>query len=448
VHKHIETRLNFGDFSDALGVVSRLPVLPTQKQSHPERNLTMRGTRRGFKMISVVAVLAAACHSAPNSASPAAAGASAAETAVSSAPLSSQLTTATITDPSLNNMTAATLTIPAGWKMQGIMLLSPCNTPPFPAYRAYSPDGLTQMRAEPVFGWHWAPNVRNLPNAGCAPLSGVMTAAQFLDYYISTLKGGVHVVGPMTVPPKYQQWASGLAAQFNQISSGQVQSLQANHTADTAALRVQVINGSFVVEERLRAAVECGVNNNPGVMNGGNCWARLDVLTAPQGKLDALVQLVDSNNLPHGVVDPQWGQAFLARQQRQGDAMLAQLAAQAKAESNMIYQQFQQNMARSQAEHQAFMQQQESQFQSAMSNANASMNAQTTAASDWVDYALDQQTVVGAGGTAKVSSAYSQTWSNGQGQWYQTNNPNSNPNGVFSGNWTQDTKVHGNGQSY
>jgi len=76
------------------------------------------------------------------------------------------------------------------------------------------------------------------------------------------------------------------------------------------------------------------------------------------------------------------------------------------------------------------------------------MNAQTTAASDWVDYALDQQTVVGSGGPAKVSSSYSQTWSNGQGQWYQTNNPNANPNGVFSGTWTQDTKVHGNGQSY
>ena len=215
-------------------------------------------------------------------------------------------------------------------------------------------------------------------------------------------------------------------------------------------MRIEILNGSFVVEERLRAAVECGVSNDPGVMNGGTCWSRVDVLTAPEGKLDALVQLVDSNNLPHGVVDPQWGQAFLARQQRQGDAMLAKLAAQEKAESNMIYQQFpvQIMAARSQAEHQAFMQQQESQFQSAMNNANASMNAQTTAASDWVDYALDQQTVVGSGGMAKVSSAYSQTWSNGQGQWYQTNNPNANPNGVFSGNWTQDTKVHGNGQSF
>ena len=46
----------------------------------------------------------------------------------------------------------------------------------------------------------------------------------------------------------------------------------------------------------------------------------------------------------------------------------------------------------------------------------------------------------------KVSSAYSQTWSNGKNQWFQTNDPNANPNGVLPGNWTQDVKVHGNGQ--
>jgi len=401
-------------------------------------------------LILATALFAVGCHSASSATSsePNAVGTDAKPVTYVGSPLSSQTTTATINDPSLNNMTAATLTIPAGWKIQGIMLLSPCNTPPFPAYRAYSPDGLMQMRAEPVFGWVWRPNLRNMPKTGCAPLSGAMTAAKFLEYYVGTIAGGVHMMGTMPVPLKYQQWASGLADQFNQIGSRQPPALQANHTADTAALRIELMNGSFVVEERLRAAVECAVSKDTGVMSGGTCWARVDVLSAPQGKLDPLVQLVDINNLPHGVVDQQWGQAFLARQQRQGDEMLARLAAQAKAQSNMIYQQFQKNMAASQAEHQAFMQQQESSFQSSMHNANAAMNARSTAASDWVDYALDQQTVVGSGGLAKVSSSYSQTWSNGQGQWYQTNTPNADPNGVLYGIWTRDTKVHGNGQPY
>jgi len=200
------------------------------------------------------------------------------------------------------------------------------------------------------------------------------------------------------------------------------------------------------VEERLRTVVECTAStSNAGALAGGTCWARVDVLTAPQGGLDALAQLVDSNNLPKGVNSAQWTQAALQRQQKQGQQAIAALTAQEQQESKMIYQQFQQIMQRSQAEHQAFMQQQESQFQSAMNNANASMNAQSTSASDWVDYSLDQQTVMSPNGTlAKVSSAYSQTWTNGT-QWFQTNDTNSNPNGVLSGNWTQTTQVHGNG---
>jgi hypothetical protein len=106
-------------------------------------------------------------------------------------------------------------------------------------------------------------------------------------------------------------------------------------------------------------------------------------------------------------------------------------------------------MATSQRNHEAFMARQESSFRSAMNNANAAMNARTTAASDWVDYALDQQTVVGQGGLAKVSSSYAHTWSStvgNQTQWFQTNDANANPNGALSGNWTEDTKVHGDGQ--
>src|ERR1700735_4153366 len=107
----------------------------------------------------------------------------------------------------------------------------------------------------------------------------------------------------------------------------------------------------------------------------------------------------------------------------------------------MLYQQFQQIMARSQAEHQQFQQQQESRFESAMNNANASMNAQSTAACDWVEYSLDQETVMNPdGSTTKVTAGYSQIWTNGS-QWYQSDDPGSNPNGVLGGNWSPATQV-------
>lgn len=416
----------------------------------------MRKLGRDIALLCAVAVVLAGFKSSSGSASAdgsangglgaQAGGKAGAATYVSGPPLSNQLTTAKITDPSLNNIVSATLTIPAGWKLQGITMISPCTFSPWPVFRAYSPDGLMQMRIEPVFGWRWRPNVKGMDNSGCANITSPISAAQFLQHYLGTLQGGVHVVGAMAISPQYQQWAQGYAANANQVQSRVAAAMQSNNTADTAALRIQTVNGSFVVEERLRTVVECSViNNTSTALYGGTCWARVDVLTAPLGKLDALVQLVDSNNLPHGVNSAQWTQAALQRQQQQNAQAMAALTAQERQESQMIYQQFQQIMQRSQAEHQAFMQQQESQFESAMNNANASMNARSTAASDWVDYSLDQQTVMTQDGSlAKVSSAYSQTWTNGT-QWYQTNDPNSNPNGVLSGNWTQTTQVHGNG---
>ncbi|HVN92442.1 MAG TPA: hypothetical protein VMT38_02035, partial [Terracidiphilus sp.] len=343
-----------------------------------------------------------------------------------------------------------TLTIPAGWKLQGITMISPCTFSPWPVFRAYSPDGLMQMRTEPVFGWQWHPNMRGTLNSGCANLSGQISAAAFLQYYLGTMQGGVHVVGPMPVPPAFSQWAQGLAAQKNQGNSRVAPAMQTQNTADTAAIRIQQINGSFVVEERLRTVVECSMSNDrstpmSNALYGGTCWARVDVLSAPEGRLDALVQLVDNNNLPHGVNSQQWTQAALQRQQRQGAQAIAALTAQEQQESKMIYQQFEQIMQRSAAEHQAFMQQQESQFESAMNNAYASMDARSTAAADWVDYSLNQETVMNPdGSTTKVSSDYSQTWTDGT-HWYQSNETGLNPNGVLQGTWTQSTRVHGNG---
>ncbi len=91
-------------------------------------------------------------------------------------------TTATVSDPTFNNMPAETLTIPAGWKLDGIMLGTPCNAVPWPVFRAYASDGITEMRAAPVFGWRWNANPNAAVNTnGCAPLTGQMTAAQIFS---------------------------------------------------------------------------------------------------------------------------------------------------------------------------------------------------------------------------------------------------------------------------
>jgi hypothetical protein len=86
-----------------------------------------------------------------------------------------------------------------------------------------------------------------------------------------------------------------------------------------------------------------------------------------------------------------------------------------------------------------------------MARTQASMNARSTATSDWVDYALDQKTVMDptTGQVNKVSSSYTHTWVDSTGTVsYQTNDPNANPNGVLQGNWTQRQQVHGDGSPY
>ena len=354
------------------------------------------------------------------------------------------LTTAEIIDPAYG-IKAFTITIPAGWKFQGTVVPGPeCSLIPFPVFRAYSPDGLSEMRLMPTFNWTFHPNLRNArPIPGCLDFGRALTAAEFLKRYEEMVAtSGMHIVEPMPIAPSYQKRVDGVAQNMSRIGPG------IHATADAAAVRVETVNGSFVIEQRLRVYVECRVSDRTGLAAGGGCSAHVDVLRAPKGKLDTLIQVVDSHDLVRTPHEDAWIQRVQQTLAADSQRRMAMLTRQEQASSAMLKKQSDDFMATSQRNHETFMAQQESSFHSSMNNANAAMEARTTAASDWVDYALDQQTVTGTGGTVKISSAYSHTWSNGQNQWYQTNDPNANPNGVLSGNWTEDTKVHGNGKPY
>jgi hypothetical protein len=352
-------------------------------------------------------------------------------------------TTAMITDPTLGDMKALTVTIPAGWQFQGTVVRGPdCYPNSFSTFRAYSRDGLTEIRLLPAFNWSFHPAVRMKTIAGCLPFEHTMSATEFLNHFVELIPGGVRVVGPMSIALPYRERVEDVATSIN--ANNRTPGFHA--TVDTAALRLETVNGSFVIEQRVRVWLGCRVNSQAGVFSGGGCDAHVDVLRAPKGKLDALVALVDAHDLTKPTADPQWKAAILQRQARENADRMRKLTEVETRQIAMIQNQGEQIQQTMNRNHEAFMAQQESQFQSAMKGANDTMNARTTAASDWVDYSLDQQTVYGSGGLAKVSSSYSQTWSNGQNQWFQTNNPNSNPNGTLYGNWTRDTKVHGNGQ--
>ena len=111
-------------------------------------------------------------------------------------------------------------------------------------------------------------------------------------------------------------------------------------------------------------------------------------------------------------------------------------------------QRFERNQAVQQHMHEDFMPTMQRGTDLSMDRTRQSMNARSTAASDWVDYALDQQTVrdPNTGQVSKVSSAYTYTWVDSSGKTsYQTSDPNANPNGTLQGNWTRQQQVHGDG---
>lgn len=354
--------------------------------------------------------------------------------------------TEAIFDPVLN-MKAYDVTIPEGWKYQGTLQPgNSCDETPSPVFRSYSQDGLSEFRRMPRFDWSWsnAPYAPK-PKGDCLPLTRDVTAVEFL-HLLAKFQRAVSY-SDMALDPKFAQaFRQNLDADNAAI---QARAGQRPFRGDAAAARIEFQNGSFTIEEQLRVSIRCSHMDLASLNNGGpklfreTCGATVRVIRAPKGKLDALVQLLDANRVGTAE-DAHWTQAYNAKRQAQTNAVVGSIHATMNAQQRQ-YEQAQAVRARQNQEFQAGLQ---AGYDRHNATEAANMNARHTPASDWVDYALDQQTVSGTGGTVKVPAGYSQVWSNANGQYFETNNLNTNPNGVLPGTWTPQTQVHGNGQAY
>ena len=129
-------------------------------------------TRLTWGSALLLVLMLAACKSSATSSS------GTPSSAASSSGAPATFTTATVNDPSFNNMLAETMTIPTGWKMDGTIMTAPCTTLPWPVYRAYSADSLTEIRQYPALGWHWS--IANAPMPqGCLAMKQPMAASDF-----------------------------------------------------------------------------------------------------------------------------------------------------------------------------------------------------------------------------------------------------------------------------
>jgi hypothetical protein len=370
---------------------------------------------------------------------------------------SGSLTTATLTDASFGRMQASHLTVPGGWRVQGQMITSPCANLPSATWDAVAPNGQGEIHVLPVFGWRWG-NVGQR-SSGCIPLAGPLHADDFLQKFAARLPG-VRVAGAMPIADAFRRREENFTAGANGNNARLLPVLQARNIGDVAAVQATDPSGQ---EMRLRAWVQCRERSQ-----GGDCFARVDILRAPKGQFNTLISLVDSHNLVQDRPTQEWQSAYMNRQQQvgrqqmdqlrrnadAGNQALAQQRRNADASSQMLHQQYVDSSARLSAEHHAGMEQLQRSTDSSMRNANNSMNARTTAASDWRDYAADQQTVSGANGTYKTSSQYSNVWSSpvgpalSDGRTFGSSDNTVDPNTATDNTWTEDTKVHGNGQPY
>jgi hypothetical protein len=196
-----------------------------------------------------------------------------------------------------------------------------------------------------------------------------------------------------------------------------------HNTADGAAATVRYKQNGVSMEGRLAVLLYCTETPHPGIrMVGmpatisGKCTASAGYVTAPENQFAATMRLWDDPAMG-GKQNKEWGDAWMQR-------YAAQSAASAQRFDNEVQIR---NKAFLDASNRSFQAQQESFRQAAavrqqmnnefidamrqgtdtsMQRTADAMQARSTSTSDWVDYALDRQTVrdVNTGQTGKISN--------------------------------------------
>jgi hypothetical protein len=155
--------------------------------------------------------------------------------------------------------------------------------------------------------------------------------------------------------------------------------------------------------------------NKPATISG-KCTASAGYVTAPEDQFAATVRRWDDPAMG-GKQNKEWGDAWMKRfadqraaSEQRFEQNVRQLNQTYLDNSNRNFQAQQDGYRRQaavqQQMHNEFMDAMQQRTDSSMANAQASTNARTTAASDWVDYALDQKTVMNTntGQTYKISN--------------------------------------------
>ena len=358
----------------------------------------------------------------------------------------------TISDPVLS-MTAFDVIVPAKWHFAGRLLQgTSCSPVPYPVFRLTSPDGLDVLERLPRMDWSWGngPGGKN----DCLPLKREMSANEFVKYMAAMLKADYVADDPFpkeVVAKANKGFADAKAANAARYRAAGMNAPEEHVDMDRAIVRFR--NGSFTIKGQISVSIYCSGNKSRQigslpVFESHGCTANVRYVHAPEGQYAATEKFLENAGAAQ---QEQWTKAWMDENNRQTAANLQTIqrrGAQAREQSKASHDQFMQSQATRQRMHQEFMDTMQRGTAMSMNRTTQSMNARSTAASNIVDYALDQQTVrdPNSGQLNKVSSAYSYTWVDSSGSTsYQTSDPNANPNGSLEGNWRRQQVVNGDG---
>jgi hypothetical protein len=338
--------------------------------------------------------------------------------------------TENIVDPTMDNKTAFYITIPANWKFQGILMqggVDACDSGFSGVFRATSEDGQSFGEALPQLVWAYGDGPR--PKAGCLPLDKPMSARDFLKYLSITMRVGYIGDAPMPdgLAKAVKQWKDSFAQPPNPFYAAH--NLRPPHgTADGAAATVRYNRNGVSMEGRLDVLLYCteapppgfqstlaGMPSKPGTMSG-KCTASASYVTAPENQFAAVLRRWDDPAIG-GKQNKEWGDAWMKRyaaqraaSEQQFEHNVNQLNKTYLDTSNRNFQAQQEGYRRQaavqQQMHNEFMDAMQQGTDRSMQRTADAMQARSTSTSDWVDYALDRQTVrdVNTGQTGKISN--------------------------------------------
>jgi len=148
------------------------------------------------------------------------------------------------------------------------------------------------------------------------------------------------------------------------------------------------------------------MTGTPSVVD--KCTASVQYYTAPSGQIEAVVRQWDAPGMGTKPIDA-WVQAWIQRNNEQSQRAIAEMNERSRQQMEINHEQFEHSMAVQQQVHEQFMQGMQQNFDHYQQGVAANMAARDASTSDWVDFALDRQTVLNTntGQVYKISNQYS-----------------------------------------